>query len=264
MQALALEYHDVVRDGDFDESGFPGSGPASYKLPRTDFERHLDAIAGRASRAPERLPDWLPAPDTHRPLFLTFDDGGVSAYTCIADALEARGWRGHFFVTGQQVGTPTFLSAVQLRELHARGHVIGSHSQTHPTRMGACPIDQLHREWRDSTRLLADILGAAVITGSVPGGFYVPAVAEAAAAVGMRALFTSAPTTRCEWVDGCLVLGRYTLRRWSSAGTAGALSAGAWLQTGSQRVVYGGLTALRGILGDRYTAIRRQFWSLRG
>jgi hypothetical protein len=264
MRALALEYHDVVRDGDFDESGFPGRGPASYKLLRLDFERHLNAIASRSNRAPERLPDWLAGPQAHRPLFLTFDDGGISAYTCIADALEARGWRGHFFVTGQAVGTPTFLSAAQIRELHDRGHVIGSHSQTHPTRMGACSVDQLHREWRDSTRLLGDILGEAVTTGSVPGGFYAPAVAEAAAAVGMKALFTSAPTTRCESVSGCLVLGRYTLRRWSSAGTAGALSAGAWLQTGSQRFAYGGLTLLRSILGDRYTAIRRRFWSARG
>ena len=39
-----LTYHDVV-EADFDTSGFPGGGPAHYKLPRDEFTRHLGAIA---------------------------------------------------------------------------------------------------------------------------------------------------------------------------------------------------------------------------
>jgi peptidoglycan/xylan/chitin deacetylase (PgdA/CDA1 family) len=262
MHALALEYHDVVHGRDFDESGFPGSGPASYKLPLADFDRHLEAIAGsRTPHYPERVPDWMSNPTAHRPLFLTFDDGGVGAYTCIADALEARGWRGHFFVTGSRVGTPTFLSASQLRELSTRGHVIGSHSQTHPTRMGACPPDVIAREWRESVALLSDVLGTGVTTASVPGGFYTPVVAQAASVNGITALFTSMPTTRCQTVGECLVLGRYTLRRWSGAGVAGALARGAWTPRLTQRVIYGGLHTLRAVLGDRYTSLRQQFWA---
>ena len=45
MQALAIMYHDVVENGDFESSGFPGEGAHVYKLRREDFERHLDAIA---------------------------------------------------------------------------------------------------------------------------------------------------------------------------------------------------------------------------
>ena len=59
---------------------------------------------------------------------LTFDDGGASAITHTAPALEARNWRGHFFMTVGQLGTPEFLGPAALRDLHRRGHVIGSHT----------------------------------------------------------------------------------------------------------------------------------------
>jgi len=45
MQALAIMYHDVVENGEFESSGFSGEGAHVYKLRREDFERHLDAIA---------------------------------------------------------------------------------------------------------------------------------------------------------------------------------------------------------------------------
>ena len=32
MQALAIMYHDVVENGDFESSGFPGEGANVYKL----------------------------------------------------------------------------------------------------------------------------------------------------------------------------------------------------------------------------------------
>ena len=64
----------------------------------------------------------------------TFDDGGVSYYTVVADRLEAQGWRGHCFVSTDFIGQRGFLTAAQIRELDARGHVIGSHSASHPAR----------------------------------------------------------------------------------------------------------------------------------
>src|SRR5688572_29539174 len=106
MHALSLEYHDVVDGNDFDVSGFAGAGPASYKLTRSDFERHLDAIASSVKGSPSRVIDWLNQTFPARPLFLTFDDGGLGASMCIAEALERRGWRGHFLVTAQKIGSP--------------------------------------------------------------------------------------------------------------------------------------------------------------
>ena len=263
MQALSLEYHDVVDGSSFDVSGFPGAGPASYKLTRADFERHLDAIARAVRRSPSRAVDWLTETITSRPLFLTFDDGGVAASMCIAEALERRGWRGHFLVTAQRIGSPTFLSAAHIRELHAGGHVIGTHSYSHPTRMGACSPEQILDEWRRSAGILADILAEPVVIGSVPGGFYKRSVAEGAALAGLRLLFTSAPTTDCWMVDGCRVAGRYTLRRWSSASTAAALAAGRLRPRASQWLLYRSLNLMRTIAGDRYTRVRERFWAAR-
>jgi peptidoglycan/xylan/chitin deacetylase (PgdA/CDA1 family) len=263
MRALSLEYHDVVDGSDFDASGFAGAGPASYKLTLGDFERHLDAIAGAVKRPPSRAVDWLTETTSARPLFLTFDDGGLGASACIAAALERRGWRGHFLVTAQRIGSPTFLSAAQIRELHAAGHVIGTHSYSHPTRMGACSPEQIFDEWRRSTGMLADILGAPVVVGSVPGGYYKRTVAEGAARVGLRLLFTSAPTTKCSIVDGCLVAGRYTLRRWSPASAAAALAAGRLGPRASQWLMLNSLNLARTIAGDHYTRVRERFWAAR-
>jgi len=263
MRALSLEYHDVV-DGDADSSGFAGHGPASYKLTRQAFEAHLDAIGRLAVRAPERVIDWMAHPSPGgRPLFLTFDDGGASAATVIADMLEQRGWRGHFFMTGSKIGGGTFLSPAQMRELHTRGHVIGSHSHSHPARMGACSDAQLREEWSRSVSAIADILGVPVLTASVPGGFYTKAVASTADAAGIRCLFTSAPTTRAHEVGRCMVLGRYTLREWSPAGTAGAMAAGAWRPRFTQWAVYSTLTLLRHVGGDHYTRLRQLYWNRR-
>ena len=264
MRALSLEYHDVVAGEDPDATGFPGPGPASYKIPLAAFEAHLDAIGTAARIAPTRATDWLTAADAGRPLFITFDDGGVSAVGCIADALERRGWRGHFFMTAGRVDTPGFLSGPQLREMVARGHVIGSHSYSHPKRMGGCPPETIAEEWRRSVEVLQDVLGAPILTASVPGGFYTRPVGVHAAAAGIRVLFTSAPTTRAHAVDGCRVLGRYTLRRWSAPAYAAGLAAGAWRQRAGQWALYSTLDLLRHAAGDHYTTIRQMFWARRG
>ena len=267
MRTLSPEYHDVVdpdRAGGFDSSGFAGPGPASYKLTVADFGRHLEAIARRTSRPAGRVTDWIATPRGEMPLFFTFDDGGVSAHTYIAGMLERFGWRGHFFVTGGRIGTPTFMSPAQLREMRDRGHVIGSHSFTHPARMGGCSVAQLRDEWKRSVDVLCDVLQEPIQTASVPGGFYTRPVAETASEAGIKVLFTSFPTVRTHQVHGCNVLGRYTIRRWSTPETAAALAVGSMRPRAMQWAVITALTAARHIGGDYYTALRNRIWARRG
>jgi peptidoglycan/xylan/chitin deacetylase (PgdA/CDA1 family) len=128
--------------------------------------------------------------------------------------------------------------------LHERGHVIGSHSCSHPLRMAACSEEQLRREWRDSVSLLRDVIGGEIHTASVPGGYFSRAVAQHAGAAGIRYLFTSEPVRRVEQVDGCLVIGRFTLRRWHGAPVARRLvargsgaRAGQWLRWNALKVM---------------------------
>lgn len=235
---IVLLYHDVIAREHDDASGFPGAGAARYKLTPEEFRAHLDAVAAAVNEPPLILPDLSPAAGTTPRWMLTFDDGGVSALTPTADLLEARGWRGHFYIPTDFIGSATFLSRPQVRELRQRGHVIGSHSCSHPERMMSCRWEQLVQEWRQSRAVLEDILGESVTTASVPGGFYSRTVALAAAEAGIKILFNSEPTTGQRRIDDCLVLGRYSLVRGTSAQAAALLAQGNSLARFRQSVTW--------------------------
>lgn len=241
MRTHALEYHDVIAGEAFDASGFPGPSAASYKLRVPDFEAHLAALAASGV-----------------PVLLTFDDGGVSALTEAAPLLSRYGWAGHFFVTTGRIGTPGFLDAAQVAALHAAGHAVGSHSASHPARFAALTRPEMLREWTESRSALERILGAEVRTASVPGGYFSRAAAETAAEAGFRVLFTSEPVSRVQEVDGCRVVGRYTLRRSSTASEAAALAAGRIGARGRQWGVWNAKKVLKAVGGRAYLAVRER------
>ena len=222
MRVVVLEYHDVV-DGDVEASGFRGAAAASYKLDATTFERHLDRVATAGVRLGGSVRDVAAESRAGTPVLFTFDDGGVSAHKVIAPRLERRGWLAHVLVTTDRIGTSGFLTPAQIKDLHQRGHVIGSHSASHPVRMSHCKPDELRREWTTSVAVLSDLVGSEVDVASVPGGYLSDAVVRAAAAAGIRYLFTSEPESRVRVIDGCNVFGRFTLRRSSSPADAARL-----------------------------------------
>ncbi len=214
MKAVSLLYHDAVEGAHrIDESGFPGPGAAPYKLDVETMRAHLRALAGATARKPSLATEMLEDNRHGVPLLITFDDGGKSASGSIADMLNALNWPAHFFVTTDYIGTSTFMDADDIRRMRQAGHVIGSHSASHPTRMAACDRVALLAEWRASKARLEEILQEEVVTASVPGGYYARAVAETASEAGIRLLFTSEPVKRVMRVGSCLVLGRYNLWR---------------------------------------------------
>lgn len=222
MSLATLMYHDVVAAGCWDDSGFPGSAAAHYKLDTANFLAHLDAL--RASGSTFAEPDAV-ASGRYEGCLLTYDDGGASA-AAAGEAMLQRGIRGCFFITTARIGTPGFVTAQDLRALRRDGHLIGSHSHTHPANIAQLGTEALHEEWRRSVDTLEQVLGEPVRTASVPGGFMSTNVLRAAEAAGIRTLFTSEPTTRV-WHSGhCAVLGRYALLRESTPGVAVALANG--------------------------------------
>jgi peptidoglycan/xylan/chitin deacetylase (PgdA/CDA1 family) len=262
VHALVLEYHDVFDGTDPDSSGFPGSGPASYKLPTSVFRQHLDALDSGGLTA-SLAPNWLANGNGGRPLFLTFDDGGTGAASAAADALETHGWRGHFFLTAGRIGTRGFLDSIAARDLHRRGHLIGTHSYSHPTMMGALRHDEILEEWRRSRDVIEDQLGERIVAGSVPGGYYTRTVGEAAAEAGLEILFTSMPRTKISAVGECRIFGRYTIRRWTTALSAARIASGAAAPRLSQWTLYTTLNSLRGMAGPHYTKLRNWYWTSR-
>src|SRR5438034_11030414 len=113
MRVISLMYHDVAAVGATHESGFLGADAALYKLEPSQLDQHLAAIA-RVREAPIGVFD-LPETNTPIPWILTFDDGGVSAYSYVADRLDALGRCGHFFVATDYIGAPRFMSRPQTR-----------------------------------------------------------------------------------------------------------------------------------------------------
>jgi peptidoglycan/xylan/chitin deacetylase (PgdA/CDA1 family) len=258
VRAISLLYHDVVLPGQFSSSGFPGGDADIYKLTLPDFERHLHAIRSAIPKPPiivSELGD-IDIPYT-RPL-LTFDDGGVSAHEHIARLLETVGWRGHFFVTTNWIGKEGFLNVVQIRDLAARGHFIGSHSCSHPARMSHCSRQQLRREWSQSIAVLSDILGAKVDIASVPGGYYGRNVAEEAADAGIKTLFTSEPQTQANVVNACWVLGRYTIKSSVTPGTAAAMASGHMLPRFQQFAYWNAKKLLKTAGGSSWLRMRKR------
>lgn len=213
MKCATLLYHDVVYGTDWESSGFSGPGTARYKLSRREFESHLRAIASVRASQPKLATEMRQDIANDFPFLVTFDDGGESAYTVIADLLEERGWKAHFFVTAGQIGTKGFMSAEQVRGLRKRGHLIGSHSFSHPKRMANCSAEDLRMEWSKSVEILSNIISESVVAASVPGGYFSKRVAEIASAAGIQTLFNSEPTTTVRVINGCYVIGRFNILR---------------------------------------------------
>ena len=208
LQVAAFAYHEVTDEPH--NTGFQRPGARPYKHSRLAFAQHLAHFAASPAGAP-RAVTALDEASGGRHLLLTFDDGGQSALHAAAE-LSRRGWVGHFFVVTGRMGTRGFLSAPEVRELHDMGHVIGSHSHTHPDIFREQTPQRMLAEWRVSSEILADLLGIPIVTAAVPGGHISSAVTKSASDAGFRFLFTCEPTLT-PWQDGdCRILGRYLVK----------------------------------------------------
>jgi peptidoglycan/xylan/chitin deacetylase (PgdA/CDA1 family) len=256
---IALLYHDVVGPEGYGSSGFYGGDADIYKLSQKAFLEHMRALSA-AAHFPGHVEEAVHA-GRQASVILTFDDGGAGALPNTAPVLEDSGWKGHFFVTTNRIGTSGFLAAADIRELHARGHAIGTHTCSHPVPMSRLPYRSLLAEWGDSRRRLEDILGAEVLAGSVPGGFYSRRVARAAAESGLRFLFNSEPTVALKSYEDCVIVGRFSIMRHTPPGVAADLAAGALLPRWRQAAAWNAKKGLKVIGGQYWLRARR--WLLR-
>jgi len=203
-QVASFGYHEVTDDPT--TSGFQRPAALPFKHTRRAFAAHLDRIA-----AGPLVPTLVENVDFTRPgrhLLLTFDDGGKSA-VCAADELSRRGWRGHFFIVTSLIGARTFLEANEIKYIRSCGHVVGSHSHTHPDIFRDLTMDQMVEQWRVSCDILAELLNEPCRVASLPGGDLSPVALRSAAAAGLTHLFTSEPWLVPKRVDGCWILGRF-------------------------------------------------------
>lgn len=253
-EVAGLMYHEITDDPQ--TSGFQRPGARPYTFSRRAFTRHLDAIAGGALQ-PELVGDIdLARAGRARHLLLTFDDGGVSALYA-AEQLALRGWKAHFFIVTSRIGERTFLKPADIRTLRGAGHIVGSHSHTHPDIFRSLTRDIMATEWKVSAAILETLLGEACTTASVPGGDISRTVLESAGDAGVRYLFTSEPLLRPERVGETWVLGRVTLKAGVSPATIRELVAfRGWQRVQLLRRLGGLARALFPPLYDRYVRLR--------
>ncbi|HVW85618.1 MAG TPA: polysaccharide deacetylase family protein [Bryobacteraceae bacterium] len=257
MRAVTLLYHDLVEGGKYAESGFCSPDANIYKLEASLYEDHLRAIAKTFGCKATAADAALTTGWSGRPFFLTFDDGGSSALKLTAPLLERFGHVGHFFISTDFIGQPGFMKAPEIRELRARGHVIGSHSCSHPPRMSRCSAAEIEREWRDSVNTLADIISEPIHTASVPGGYYSHAVAAAAEKAGIAVLFNSEPTIRVRRIGNCLVTGRFSVQQGVTLDTVLAFAGARWTALARQSLYWNTKKALKAMGGDYWLKARK-------
>lgn len=188
---VVLMYHDIVTE-DNKTSGFQGKNAFEYKVEATAFEKQVKTLQGKK-------------------VVFTFDDGGVSFITKAAPILEKYGFKGVFFISTKYIGTPGFLSAEQVKELAERGHIVGSHSHTHPEIFTKLSGEEIKQEWQKSSQVLKGILGEGEYTASIPNGYTSKAILDAAIQFGYKTIYTSQPTTKTKTYKDSSLIGRYVV-----------------------------------------------------
>jgi hypothetical protein len=242
-----LMYHHLQ-----DKAACESSGGRSYHVSVGSFADHLQALSAAMKTAPSTNLGYQSASSQWA---ITFDDGAESALLA-ADLLEAAGWRAYFFIVSAWMGNPGFLNASEVAELRSRGHVVGSHSRTHPEPMSGLRYPDLVKEWRASVKTLSEVIGEPVNTAAVPGGGYSASVAAAAAEAGINVLFTSEPVMKTRLVQSCWVVGRYAIRCSTHPSTTVALAAGRPGACGAQWLGWNSRKLAKRVLGKSYYTIR--------
>lgn len=190
---IVLMYHDVV-SSQVPTSGFENDTAYQYKISSAQFEEQVSALL-------------------EYDVEYTFDDGGVSFLLEAAPILEKYGKRGVFFIATDYIDTPGFLTASQVQELSDRGHIIGSHSKTHPHDMSKLSREDVDVEWSESMVALNDITGHKIVVSSIPNGDSSGAVLDSAVVCGIETLYTSVPTDKVSTYKNVNIVGRYVIHR---------------------------------------------------
>jgi peptidoglycan/xylan/chitin deacetylase (PgdA/CDA1 family) len=105
----------------------------------------------------------------HAKIEMTFDDGGGSALL-LADFLKTKNIRGRFFIITNRIGHPNFLNREEVVYIQSLGHIVGSHSHTHPNPFCELSKSQLTYEILQSKDILENLLNQKISNFSVPGG----------------------------------------------------------------------------------------------
>lgn len=199
MRQIVLMYHDVYNESP-QESGFDSNGANKYKMKIDLFEMHLKTLVKLIHNGRIKKDDVI----------LTFDDGGVSFYKIIAPLLDKYGFVGHFYISTNYVGSDAFLSEKEIFDLSNKGHVIGSHSCSHPDNMASISKEKRLEEWKSSISRLNSIIGMKIKEVSIPNGYFSKEDVSMFKLLGISSIYTSKIGELVE-CDGIMIKGRISM-----------------------------------------------------
>ena len=233
--SVVLMYHDIVTKED-KSSGFQNESAFQYKVEESAFEEQVKALQGKD-------------------VVFTFDDGGVSFLTKAAPILEKYGFKGVFFISTKYIGTSGFLNAEQVKALKERGHIVGSHSHTHPEIFTRLSKEEIHEEWSKSYEILQSILGKKDLPMSIPNGYASKTIMQEAIACGYTDIYTSQPTTKVGSFQKHNVIGRYVVHDNMSTQDVQRIvtSKGTKMK---MAIKWQALNVVKGVLGSSYDTIK--------
>lgn len=149
------------------------------------------------------LPEVRRAQDPRNPgVALTFDDGFASVLSHGLGPLSAHGFHATQFLVADRLGqsntwdlaageaSEPLMDCAQVRDWLAAGHLIGSHTLSHP-QLTRIPMSSVREEIVASKKKLEDLFGVTVDLFCYPYGDWNEAVLEAVQAAGYRAACTT-------------------------------------------------------------------------
>jgi peptidoglycan/xylan/chitin deacetylase (PgdA/CDA1 family) len=134
----------------------------------------------------EAIVDALPATGVG----LAFDDGNASDIEHALEVLLQRGRNARFFILAGKLDAEGYLSAEDVRKLHAVGMGIGSHGLHHRD-WRTLTESELDEELVVSRRTLGEVLGSDVAEAACPFGSYDRRVLRALRGAGYRRVYNS-------------------------------------------------------------------------
>lgn len=247
---INLMYHDVYETNPL-ESGFTRERDLPYKVSLSSFRNQVMAISAYCRQHNINKES----------IVFTFDDGGSSFYYLIASVLEDFGYRGRFFITTQFIDRPNFMTKEEIIRLEERGHVVGSHADSHE-HFYNLSIEQVQQEWTNSVSILSNILGHPIVEASIPNGDTSEIVLNKAYKVGLREIYTSRPTTRVFTYNSMKLYGRYVILSNTPIDYIISIISSSLMRNKIAlrwRIIY----YLKRLLGDKYVLLKNKFYKLK-
>jgi peptidoglycan/xylan/chitin deacetylase (PgdA/CDA1 family) len=198
---LHLLFHEVCDIDQCHTTGFSYKANIPYSLSKEQF-RQIFSLIEKSSQS-GIINEYV----------FTFDDGGISNMGS-AEMLDQFGYKGIFFIPSYYIGRKGFLGRADIRDLDSRGHIIASHTHTHPLPISALNYHKQETEWKLSKEILQQIIGNPIYKAALPGGDYNSDTFPILNRLGYKEVYSSIPIPRLHFKKGELnVYGRICFMR---------------------------------------------------